>query len=275
MIKPVQKIADFATKAGVAASRLPALAKKLPAVSKDKLVSFRKRMMEVLTAAKNVVFHNKYITVLGGKCREAACFLDDNRKIWYPVILIVYTIVIVAVTLSVDHTHVISKLNASKERELIEQMADSAAQSTLVRLEKGIPYSVTDKFTVEYKECKFDKTISPSNAKEFGAYYENHSDANLYMDVMLTYTNTSSQEIRADEAAKLTANCAGVNYICFAAVETEQGTNFEFAADSQVSAGESVVIHYIFDVPSTMKATSHDIVVAVVMDNKSYYIDIE
>ena len=236
---------------------------------------FKNRLTEFVSAAKNAVFYNKYVTAFRGKCRKAAYFLDDNRKIWYPVILLVYTIVIVAVTLSVDHAHVMNVLNVPKEKELIEQMANSAAQSTVVKLEKGIPYSVSDKFTVEYKECKFNKTISPSNAKEFGAYYENHSDAKLYMDVMLTYTNTSSQEIRADEAAKMTANCAGVNYNCFAAVETEQGTNFEFAADSQISAGESVVIHYIFDVPSTMEATSHDIAIDVVMDGKLYYIDIE
>ena len=224
--------------------------------------------------AKEKLVHNSIIPAIVNKCKNFGHFVDDNRKVCYPVILLVYTVVVVVITTSVNFG-IAFRDDAENTAHLEDNMSEQASYPATVHMEKGVPLSVQGKFDLCYDSYSFDKKIVPSKAEKYGAYYENHSDGNLYFDVVLTYTNRSERVIRCDEAVRAAAVCAGVGYKSFVAVETEQGTNFEFAADKEITPGESVSIHCIFDVPSGMKYTSHDIEVEVTADGKTYYIDIK
>ena len=249
--------------------------------TKDRAVSLWHKTMDLgksfaerVVGIKNKIVNNKLIPTALQKCREFAAYADENRKVCYPVILVVYTVVVVVVTLSIVFGIVLNNDMAQQAGQLAGDIAATDTYPTMVYLEKGQPLSVDGEFTICYDGYKFDKKITPSKAEKFGAYYENHSEGNLYFDVMLTYTNTSQRALSGDEIVRAVANCAGVAYNCFVAVETEQGTNFEFAGDAEISPGESVNVHCIFDVPSSMKNTSHDVNVEVTTDNKTYYIDV-
>ena len=232
-----------------------------------------KKLCQRCNNAKNKIVNNPVIPVVVDKCKEFGHFVDDNRKVCYPVMLLIYTIVVVVITTSVNFS-IIFKDDTEDVSLLGESMSDSASYPSTVYMEKGKPLTVQDKFDLCYEGYKFDKKIVPSKAEKYGAYYENHSDGNLYFDVVLTYTNRSERVVRCDEAVRAAAICAGVGYKSFVAAETEQGTNFEFAADKEITPGESVSIHCIFDVPSGMKYTGHDIEVEITADGKTYYIDI-
>ncbi len=223
---------------------------------------------------KDKVVNNTVVPNCLNKCREFGHFVDDNRKVCYPVILLIYTIVVVVITTSVNFS-VVFKDDSANTALPAHNMSDSTAYPATVYMEKGSPLSVQGKFDICYDGYEFDKKIVPSKAEEYGAYYENHSEGNLYFDVMLTYTNRSERVIRCDEAVRATAICAETEYKSFVAVETEQGTNFEFAADKDIAPNESVSIHCIFDVQSDMKNTNEGIQVQITADGKTYYIDIK
>ena len=267
-------MSDFKQKIANTFSTCIGACRSFASMVKNKLTEAKNVFVQIMSRLGKAVFCNKYMTAFYTGCKQLMVYFDTNRKIWYPLILLVYTIVIVVVTLSVDHTHMINKIAAENEARLAEQMTDIPAQPAIVHIQQSVPLTVEGEFSVQYDGCVFEKTIAPSKADKFGSYYENRSETNLYMDVMLTYTNLSARTIRADEAAKMLATCAGVSYNCFGAVETDAGTGFSFVADSQISAGETVQIHYIFDVPTTMETTDQSIVAQAILNNKTYYINL-
>lgn len=243
-------------------------------IAKNATVNVWKKLCHLCKNAKDKLVNNRTIPAVLDKCKELGHFADDNRKVCYPVILLVYTIVVVVVTTSVNFG--IAFRDAPENTSLTsERMTDTSAYPASVYMEKGEKISVQGKFDLCFEGYKFDGKIVPSKAEKYGAYYENHSDGNLYFDVVLAYTNRSERVMRCDEAVRASVECAGVAYKGFVAVETEQGTNFEFAADKEIAPGESVSIHCIFDVPSGMRYINHDIRVEVTADSKTYYIDIK
>lgn len=232
------------------------------------------RFLKWCLGIKDKLKNNTVVPTVINKAKEYGTFLDDNRKVCYPVIMLIYTVIIVVVTASVS-VGIALKDEAEGEARLADNMIESAPYPATVYMTKGETLSAPGRFDLRYDDHKFDSKIVPSKAEKYGAYYENHSEGNLYFAVALTYTNRSERVVRCDETVRATAECAGVSYKSFVAVETEQGTNFEFAGDKDIAPGESVNIHCIFDVPASMRNTGHDIVVELTADGTTYYIDIK
>ncbi len=249
--------------------------KKIPQSIKSFAVGAKNKCKSTFVNVKKAILSNKKVYSFVYKIKEFFLFVDENRRISYPVLILVYTVVIVALTVAVERAHIAQNLAMSSERKIVEEMEKTPAHSTLMLLMQDQPCVVSEKCTVEYKGSVFEKKINPSKAEEFGSYYENHLESNVYMDVVIAYTNTSQNIIKGSEAIKMTARCDNTEYNCFTAIETDEGKNIEFANNIEIAAGQTVFVHCIFDVPSDTKDVSTNIMAELVAHNKAYIIDVK
>ncbi len=249
--------------------------KKIPQSIKSFSVSAKNEYKNFFSNVKKAISRNKKVYSFFHKIKEFFVFVDENRKISYPVLILVYTVVIVALTIAAERAHIAQNLAMSSERKIVEEMEKTPAHSTLMLLMQGQPCVVSEKCTVEYRGSAFEKKINPSKAEEFGSSYENHLESNVYMDVVIAYTNTTQNTIKGSEAIKMTARCDNTEYNCFTAIETDEGKNIEFANNVEIAAGQTAVVHCIFDVPSDTKDASTNIMAELVADNRAYIIDVK
>ena len=196
-------------------------------------------------------------------------FISETRKISVPLIILIYTAVVVAITIPVEHANVMRKIN--RQTTLVEQMA--APHGGLV-LEKDVSTEVSSECKVTYRGYEFTKSVKAQNSNQFGNAYENNSENNTYLDIKLEYTNTGSATIKADKAALMTVKSGQSQYLSFAAIETDDGKNIEFSNSEEIESGETVQLHYIFDVPKSLQSSDEPLKVDAVIDNTAYSINL-
>ena len=73
----------------------------------------------------------------------------------------------------------------------------------------------------------------------------------------------------------MTAKAGSNQYASFAAVETEDGKDIEFANNIEINPGETVKIHYIFTVPKELQTNEKNLVADVAFDKNTYTINIK
>ena len=264
----LSKVKSFFANLGLTIKKTPQRIKNVAAKANNKCKNF-------LSNVKKTISRNKKLYNFFHKTKEFFIFVDENRKISYPVLILVYTVVIVALTVAVERASISENLAINSERKIVEEMEKTPAHLTLFVLMQNEPCVVSEKCTVEYKGSAFEKKINPSKAEEFGSSYENHLESNVYMDVVIAYTNTSADAIRGSEAIKMTSRCDNTEYNCFTAIETDEGKNIEFSNNVDIAPGSTALIHCIFDVPRDTDKNCQNIMAELVAHNKSYIIDVK
>ncbi len=249
--------------------------KKIPQSIKNVALGAKAKCKTCFSDFKKAISRNKKVYNFFHKTKEFFIFVDENRKISYPVLILVYTVVIVALTVALERAAIYENIAINSERKIVEEMEKTPAHSTLFVLMQNEPCVVSEKCTVEYKGSTFEKKINPSKAEEFGSSYENHLESNVYMDVVIAYTNTSQDAIRGSEAIKMISHCDNTEYNCFTAIETDEGKNIEFSNNVDIAPGSSALIHCIFDVPAGTDQNCQNIMAELVAHNKSYIIDVK
>lgn len=249
--------------------------KKIPGRAKCICNNGKTKCKSGVLKVKKSIFRNKKLYSFFYKIKEFFIFVDENRKIAYPVLILIYTVVIVAITIAAEKAYFEGNYVISSERKIVEEMENPAHQTLLVLME-NTPCVVSEECTIEYKGSAFERKINPSKAEQFGSsYYENHLESNVYMDVIIAYTNTSSETIRGSEAVKMVARCDSTEYRCFTAIETDNGKNIEFANNVDIAPDSTALVHCIFDVPRDTDKNCQNIIAELVANNKSYIIDVK
>ncbi len=200
-------------------------------------------------------------------------FVMETKKVSIPVIIIVYTVVIVSAALIIDNSYNKRRLEV-EEKQLIEEMANARAHSADIILEKDVPFAAGDDCVVTYGGYSFTDRVAAQNAEKYSACYENTAENNTYLDVIINYENTGESGIRADTACVMTVNDGTRDYPCFAAAETDGGKNIEFASGQTVGSGETARIHYIFDVPKELERGEGAISAKAIIANVGYVINL-
>ncbi len=217
----------------------------------------------------------------GGRRRERAAqqwerfsgFVMETRRVSIPVIIIVYTVLIASAALIIDNSYNKRRLEV-EEKRLIEEMANARAHSADIILEKDVPLAAGECGNVTYCGYSFTDRVAAQNSEKYAACYENTSEANTYLDIVLSYENALGSAIRADAVCAMTVNDGRRDYPCFAAAETDGGRNIEFASGQTVEAGAAARIHYIFDVPKELERSEGTISAKAIIDNVEYVINL-
>lgn len=212
-----------------------------------------------------------YIAVLKERMDDIWNFISETRKISVPLIILVYTAIIVSITIPIEHARVLKQLQ--QDASEFEEITNT--ESSITTLEKNFQTELASGSTVVYTGFEFTDTVKGENSDEFGSTYENDSEANTYLDVVLEYTHNNETPVPADKIAAMTAKTGNSQYASFAAVETDDGKNIEFANNIEISSGETVKIHYIFNVPKELQTNEKNLVVDVAIDKNVYNINIK
>lgn len=198
-------------------------------------------------------------------------FIIETKKVSVPVMIAVYTVVIVSAALIADNSYNKRRL-AEEEARLIEEISNTQAHSADMILEKDITLNTSENCSVTYRGFLFTNRVTAQNAEKYSDYYENTAENSVYLDVIIDYENKSESDMRADTATVMTVNDGKRDYPCFAAAETDGGKNIEFASGQTIHSGGTVRLHHIFDVPKTLENDSSTLSAKVVIDNVGYVI---
>lgn len=249
--------------------------KSLPLYTVNFFYKIKQKTKDLLIGAKKQLSSNKKLYAILHKTKEFFMVLDEKRAVSYPILILVYSVVLVGVTVAADRAMLSGSIPVSTEQQIVKEMESTPALTTLQVLLKDQVCVVSNKCSVEYCGSVFENKINPSKAEEFGSYFENHNESNTYMDVVVMYKNTSDLPVRGDETIKMTSRCDTTEYKCFTAIETDDGKNIEISNYVEIAPGESARVHCIFDVPKGTYDNCQNIMAELVTDNKLYIIDVK
>lgn len=232
--------------------------------------SLLKKAENLLEKCKNTA--NKIFSVANNKCDMLWEIISETRKISVPVIICVYTILVVVITTFVNHAHVIGVVNAPEQMSAMEDSVVDLTDKSF--MEKGVAKNVNDGVDLTYRDFKFTKTVTGENSKGFGHSYENTTTGNTYLDIKLEANNKSDQSIGADKYLTSFIMASNQQYVPFVAVETEGGKSIDFASNVKVEAGQKAIFHLIFDVPEALEKSEGAIEGEINCMGKTYKIKI-
>ena len=232
--------------------------------------SLLKNVKILLEKCKNKA--NKIFSVVNNKGDIIWEIISETRKISVPVIICVYTILVVVITTFINHAHVIGVVNAPEQMSAMEDSVVDLTDKTF--MEKGIAKNVNDGVDLTYRDFKFTKTVTGENSKGFGHSYENTTTGNTYLDIKLEVNNKSDQSIGADKYLTSFIMASNQQYVPFVAVETEGGKSIDFASNVKVEAGQKAIFHLIFDVPEALEKSEGAIEGEINCMGKTYKIKI-
>lgn len=207
------------------------------------------------------------VDMLKEKADDIWDFISETRKISVPLIVLVYTAIVISVTIPIEHANVLSKIE--RQQAQMEQMASDKKG---IVMEQDVPVTVSGEIEAVYRGHEFAKKVKAQNSGAYGNAYENTSENNTYLDVRLEYTYNGSSPIKADRLSSMTLKSSDAQYSSFAAIETDDGKNIEFANDIEIKSGASVILHYIFDVPKDMADGSNELDISLYINNVPYTI---
>lgn len=211
-----------------------------------------------------------YAAFVGEKLDDIWNFISETRKISVPLIILVYTAIVVAITIPIEHARLLNQIH--REANVIEEIR--TPENTSGSIEKDFELVLPTGSKVIYKGYEFTDTVKATNSDDFGSTYENASEVNTYLDIKLQYVHNGDEPISADKVAAMTLKAGGSQYASFAAMETDEGKNIEFANNVEIAPGDTVELHYIFDVPKDIRNSGEALSADVVFDKTSGVINI-
>ena len=198
-------------------------------------------------------------------------FISETRKISVPIIVAVYTVIVVFITLSAQYAYDVFTI---KEEQQISIEDIITADEEEYFLEKDTETEISEIITVMYRGYDFKNTVTAQNADEYAYVYENTTENNTYLDVVFEYTNLGSNPIQANKIMSMTAETNGFQYTSFCAVETDGNTNIDLASNMDIQPEETAVLHFIFDVPRMYEKSDIPIIAKATICNEEYIVEI-
>ncbi len=197
----------------------------------------------------------------------------NNKKASIPVIVGIYTVVVILITI-LSQNHISNQSLSAKEQKLIEEMSNAESHNADISLEENVPYETGKSLSVEYCSYNFTDTVRAQDASELDNSYENTSSSNTYLDVLMAYDNKGEENLPAKNFSIMSIRIGDAVYPCFSAIETKDGKSLEFVTDEKILSKEKAYIHYVFDVPKEEKDSGNPIEAKVIIDNVGYIINL-
>ena len=112
--------------------------------------------------------------------------------------------------------------------------------------------------------------VTPPKASGYYSYYE-ADNGKIYVDVVFAYKNLESSNADADEVVSASLKYAGkYDYTGFATIEEDNRSDFTYANITSISPLATEYIHYLFEVPESIRDDSESIEIYFNIGGSSY-----
>ena len=171
--------------------------------------------------------------------------------------VIIYTIIVISVTVQICKTDKSLETNAeikeSKREEVIKQQED------IVKVEKEnkkvtLGETIKEKdWEVKIKETGFKQDIIPSNPNTYYTHYQVKDTNNTYFYLAVEAKNISSLGLRADGVAKVKVKYNDkYEYTAFSTIEESGGGTFTYTNITDISPLTTRTVYYLVELPQTI-----------------------
>ncbi len=185
------------------------------------------------------------------------------------VILVTYTLLIINVSVNIDRNILTYKVNKVLNAAYEEQVE---AGKKPVSIEHKEQIDVNGKFSFNVYGCVYNKKITPSSVN-YNSYYANNTDGNIYLDTIVDFVNNTDKEITLSDVVSANVEHGSNNYTAICAVEINDNTSFEYAAEYKIKPKEAVRIHFISDIPAYIEKDATQTYTVLTVDNRMYKLD--
>lgn len=201
-------------------------------------------------------------------------FVKKHKTVFTYIFALIYTLVIVGATLTVEHFVLPCVMPESVEVENVAKPVEIKRFT----MDKGQVYRMSPTCVLQYEGYEFTSTIKPKNAEKAGEYfgqsYVNENEDNIYLDVVIKYINKSNEPVRGDKIINMVTYAGDESYQdIFTAIENKDGTGIDFSSSVEIAPGDYALVHCVFDVPRQTKDMP-GIYAEIVADNKVYTIEV-
>jgi hypothetical protein len=135
--------------------------------------------------------------------------------------------------------------------------------------------NLNEKVTVENGEFKVTNVnitnkVEPPKKSSWYTYYESDKDK-VYIDVVIEYKNTGTSSAEADEIVngKLTYRDV-YTYSGFEIIEEDNRSDFTYANITDIAPLTTEYLHYLFEVPSSVKSDNGKLEATLIFGDKSF-----
>ncbi len=185
------------------------------------------------------------------------------------IILVTYTLLVITVSVNTQRNILTYRVN---------KVLDAAHQSEIEAGKRPVfinhkeQVNVNDKYSINIYGCVYNKKITPS-APNYNSYYANTTDGNIYLDTIVDFVNNTDREVSLADVISANIEHGSNNYTAICAVEINDNTSFEYAAEYISKPGEAVRIHFISDIPAYIEKDTTQTYAILTVDNRMYKTD--
>lgn len=207
----------------------------------------------------------------------------NNKVKLYLILLLIYSIIIVLITLKVEHTFFIKdnstqiiKGQDSNDSISIKQNNDTV-QNTQIKnkiIELNDVVIKDDVYELTYKGCEFTKKVLPPTLTTFYSYYQAKEEGHQYLVIKLDYKNLEGTSVESDEIATVNVKYNNkYEYTSFPVIVDSDG-DFTYANITDINPLTVGQMYYLCDVPDEVANGTESIVAYVKISSETYEIHI-
>ena len=127
-------------------------------------------------------------------------------------------------------------------------------------------------FTVDYINITND--VKPPNPSNFYSHYE-ADDGKVYVDFCIAYKNTETSDVDADQTISGKLIYGGkYEYTGFSMIEEDNRSDFTYSNITSIAPLCTEYVHYLFEVPEEVAASSAKIVLKMTIGGQNYQITV-
>lgn len=220
-------------------------------------------------------------------------FIKKNWKWLFPVIIVVYTIIVIFLTITIYKNYLGKKVqdafkdafsetfninseetDESKEKEKQNQSIKDSKPKTNTKLDEDVSVIEDDVYEITYRGCEFTKKVLPPVQTSFYTYYEAKEEGHQYLVIKLDYKNLEATGISADEVANIDVKYNNkYEYSTFSTIVDSDG-DFTYSSITSIKPLTTGKLYYLCDIPDEVANGTESVVAYVNAKGKTYEIKI-
>lgn len=164
-----------------------------------------------------------------------------------------------------------SKSENTDTTEKKDVKTETVSKKEFIDLMPGGEVILEDYGNFTLTKAYISKKIDPPNPGSFYTYYEAKEPNTSYLDTVITFKNTSTNTISADEVANVQVIYDGkYKYETFSAIEENNGEDFTFTNITNIESLKSGNLHFLAEVPDEVTTSGKSIEISIKINGKEY-----
>lgn len=218
-------------------------------------------------------------------------FIRKNWKWLLPVVIVVYTIIVIFLTITIyknylgkkvqdvfkdafSETFNIDSEETSESKEKQNQNIKDSKTRTNAKLDEDVSVVEDDVYEITYRGCEFTQKVLPPVQTSFYTYYEAKEEGHQYLVIKLDYKNLEATRIFADEVANIEVKYNNkYEYSTFSTIVDSDG-DFTYSNITSIKPLTTGKLYYLCDIPNEVVNGTESLVAYVSLKGKTYEIKI-